>query len=232
MNRIAFHKTGLAVVAGGLMLLASCTSDPNSPGVEFMPDMYRSLSHETYGQYTVVTTDSNGVETEVVGNTARLPVEGTIPRGWYTPFPYADNAADRLAAGEELKSPFTTEEKMAYLAEGKKAYDKWCTHCHGATGAGDGQVVKSGHPNPQPYDSETLKNLSEGTIYTTIMLGKGMMGSHASQIEEPDRWKIVAYVQTLQGKSLEGADAEEAPAEGDTDTADAEDAGTETAALH
>ena len=232
MNRIAFHKTGLAVVAGGLMLLAACTSDPNSAGVEFMPDMYRSPSHETYGQFTVVSTDSNGVETEMVGNTARLPVEGTIPRGWYNPFPYADTNEDRALAGEEVKSPFTMEEKKMYLAEGKKAYEKWCVHCHGAAGKGDGQVVKTGHPPPSAYDSDQLKDLSEGTIYTTIMLGKGMMGSHASQIEEPDRWKIVAYVQTLQGKSLDGEAAEEAPAEGDAETAEADDAGTETASIN
>jgi hypothetical protein len=29
------------------------------------------------------------------------------------------------------------------------------------------------------------------------------MGSHAAQISEDKRWKIVMYVQTLQGKSLE-----------------------------
>jgi hypothetical protein len=30
-----------------------------------------------------------------------------------------------------------------------------------------------------------------------------MMGSHASQIVEEKRWKIVQYVQTLQGKSAD-----------------------------
>ena len=30
-----------------------------------------------------------------------------------------------------------------------------------------------------------------------------MMGSHASQIVEEKRWKIVQYVQTLQGNKLE-----------------------------
>ena len=30
-------------------MLTSCNNDPNSPGYEFMPNMYRSPSLETYG---------------------------------------------------------------------------------------------------------------------------------------------------------------------------------------
>ena len=30
-------------------ILSSCTNDPNHPGYEFMPNMYRSPSLETYG---------------------------------------------------------------------------------------------------------------------------------------------------------------------------------------
>ena len=38
----------LAVSAFALFGLVSCTEDPNSPGVEFMPDMYRSIGYEAY----------------------------------------------------------------------------------------------------------------------------------------------------------------------------------------
>ena len=31
------------------------------------------------------------------------------------------------------------------------------------------------------------------------MYGKGMMGSHASQLSKEERWKVIRYVQTLQG---------------------------------
>jgi hypothetical protein len=30
--------------------------------------------------------------------------------------------------------------------------------------------------------------------------GKGLMGSHASQLTKEERWKVVYHVQTLQGK--------------------------------
>ena len=32
--------------------------------------------------------------------------------------------------------------------------------------------------------------------------GKGLMGSHASQLTKEERWKVVYYVQHLQGKEL------------------------------
>ncbi|MFT6717030.1 MAG: hypothetical protein ACJA0Q_001680, partial [Saprospiraceae bacterium] len=35
---------GIALLLG----VTSCTSDPNSPGLEFMPDMYRPQSYEAY----------------------------------------------------------------------------------------------------------------------------------------------------------------------------------------
>lgn len=45
-----------------------------------------------------------------------------------------------------------------------------------------------------------MKDLKEGHIYQAIMYGLNAMGPHSSLIREQDRWKIVAYVQTLQGK--------------------------------
>ncbi|MCF8461657.1 MAG: cytochrome c, partial [Flavobacteriales bacterium] len=45
-------KYNISLVGSALMcivvLMSSCTTDPNSPGVEYMPDMYRSPSYETY----------------------------------------------------------------------------------------------------------------------------------------------------------------------------------------
>ena len=34
-----------------LTLITSCTTDPDSPGTEYMPDMYRSPAIETYVYY-------------------------------------------------------------------------------------------------------------------------------------------------------------------------------------
>ena len=43
-----FGKTTFVVAVIATLGLASCTSDPDSPGVEFMPDMYRATGYEAY----------------------------------------------------------------------------------------------------------------------------------------------------------------------------------------
>ena len=40
-----------AAVAVATVTLASCTADKNAPGVEYMPDMYRSPALEAYVDY-------------------------------------------------------------------------------------------------------------------------------------------------------------------------------------
>ena len=46
----------------------------------------------------------------------------------------------------------------------------------------DGAVVaKGGHPAPGAYNGP-LKDLPEGKMFHTLTYGKGVMGSHASQL--------------------------------------------------
>ena len=52
------------------VLLQSCWGDKGAPNYEYMPNMYESLSYETY-------TENEIFEDNL---TARLPVDGTIPR--------------------------------------------------------------------------------------------------------------------------------------------------------
>ncbi len=179
-------------VAGALLVLAqSCTSDPNSPGVEYMPDMYRSPSIETYVDYGVV---GDSTSTELVNTqSARLPAPNTVPRGWNV-YPYDNNLEGYEAAGEELMNPLVLTKEV--MEEGKVVYGKFCVHCHGTGGKGDGKVAKNAKYNavPPAYDSDELKNLEQGKMFHSIHYGKNKMGSHAGQISWEDRWKVVTYV--------------------------------------
>jgi hypothetical protein len=81
-----------------LILFIGCgdsSSDGNElskhPGYEYMPNMYRSPSYETY---SVNPNFSDSM-------TARKPVTGTIPRG-FIPFEYENTLDDYLSAGKEL----------------------------------------------------------------------------------------------------------------------------------
>lgn len=195
-NIKALVRASLACSALAVVFSAtSCKQDPFSPGVEYMPDMYRGPAHETYSEAKWL----NGENV----NTARKPVEGTIPRG-FEPYGYPNTPEGYEAAGTNLKSPFASAEEMKKAEdEGKVLFAKYCVHCHGDKGDGAGTIKVKGDAFPVPsYFDEGHKNLPDGKMYHTLMFGKGLMGSHSSQINQAERWKLIAYVNKLQRDGL------------------------------
>ena len=191
--------TTLAVV-----LLSSCEEPENSPGYEYMPDMYRSPAVEAYVDYGMdpffITEDSAKKQRETMS--ARLPVPGSIPFTSNSEmamlnFPYPYKLEDYELAGKMVKNPLKLTK--ARFDEGKTIYTKFCVHCHGTSGNGDGPVVEiGGHSPPNPYTHDNIKNLPEGKLFHSITMGKGYMGSHAQQLSQEERWKVIFYVQALQ----------------------------------
>lgn len=206
------HYTTIKLACGlafATLLAAGFSScgkkDANSPGVEFMPDMYRSPSLEYYQVHTV---DGDTV------NNAMKPVKGTVARG-FIPYAYANTPEGYEAAGLNLRNPLAAANRETWEKDGEVLYGKFCVHCHGATGAGDGKVGGK-LPGPPPAYNGTLKNLPEGKIFHSITYGKGSMGSHASQLTQEERWKLVYYVQKLQGPkeaAVDSTKASDKPAE-------------------
>jgi mono/diheme cytochrome c family protein len=187
---------GFCLVSLGscVLFLSSCTNDdPKKPGYEYMPDMYRSPDYETNSMNPLFADSSSN----------RQPVAGTIARGnaIYSdydrlPYPFPNTPEGYEAAGKELHNPL--EKTEVNMAEGKRLYENYCTHCHGSKGMGDGLVAQHNGPKPPAYSSEQLKNLPEGKMFHTTQFGKNMMGQHASQLNASQRWKVIMYVQTLQ----------------------------------
>ncbi len=228
---ISYHKiaklTLKNILAGAFIVLgmASCTEDPNSPGIEFMPDMYRSIGYEAYlKKFDIDSTDffernleklgyekaDDSLKLKLIeevaalyevfkdGTITRKPVSGTVANG-KKPFLIAKNNRDEA---KSIKMPIPYSEES--LKEGKAYYEIFCDHCHGVKGDGNGPMVSKGvYPVTPPSYAGAAKDLTVGEIYHTIFYGKGAMGSHASQIVEKKRWKIVQYVQTMQGNKLE-----------------------------
>lgn len=189
-----------------LMLAVGCNNTPNSPGVEYMPDMYRSPAVEAYVDYGQDPYHFSEDTARIQRNTpsAKLPPVGTIPfakdpskASFNMPYPYPATVEGYEQAGLELKSPIAMSE--ASVERGKVHYDKFCAHCHGAKGEGDGGVVVNGkYPTPPSYTG-ALKDLPEGKIFHSLVYGKNVaMGSHASQLNKEERWEVTRYVQYLQ----------------------------------
>ncbi len=190
-NKVTKIFSLIAIYGVAVIGLMSCSkNDPNSPGVEYMPDMYRSPSLET-NLFNVVENEDGTFDT-IPSNL--LPVEGTISRG---NVPYAlPNTYEGYKAAADLI--MMLEKTDANMAEGKRLYGIYCSPCHGKNGEGDGKVGDK-LPGPPPSYKTVLKDLPAGQIFHSVTYGKGLMGSHSSQLSQEERWQVVMYVQKLQG---------------------------------
>jgi len=177
--------TGLVIV-----LMVSCSEEkPSERAVQYMgdTDMYDPVPYDTY--------TANPVFED--GITAQLPVEGTIARGKVV-YDYPDSEEGYQMAKDSLHSPVAVSDER--LEKGEASYKLYCALCHGDTGDGMGILVKNekflGVPNYKD------REITEGSIYHVIMYGRNMMGSHASQLTDEERWQVVQYVGHLRAELL------------------------------
>jgi len=191
MKRKNLYKITTIFLLVSVVSFTSCREKNGLP-VEYMPDMYRSPSMETYVDYGELRGKQGN---DSIKNTmeARIPVKGTIPRG-FMPYPYANTIDGYNAAGKYLKSPFPYTKET--VKKGEKLFTMFCVFCHGKTGQGDGTLVKRGKFPPLPVKFNKSLNLPEGKMFHTITYGKGLMGSHASQVTKTERWYIIHYIRT------------------------------------
>ncbi len=173
----------ITLVVGLLMTIVACKSD-DKPNYQFMPNMYEPVGYETYGAYDVFPGEQS----------AMLPVDGTIARG-YSLFEYGNSNDEYLRAKAELLS--VLDSTQVDLKRGKELYDIYCGICHGNKGAGKGELVKREKILGIPSYADVGRAINEGSIYHTIYHGKNAMGSYAGQLNEEERWQVVAYVLKL-----------------------------------
>jgi mono/diheme cytochrome c family protein len=129
----------------------------------------------------------------------RLPVEGTMPRGY---FPYefeslGNELVDAKKVGETLMNPVPMSKEN--LLRGQEVYSVYCTVCHGKTGIGDGPVIGPDRfPAPPSMHTDQTRDYSDGTIFHIITKGTGKMPAYAGQVDADDRWKAIHYLRALQ----------------------------------
>ena len=130
----------------------------------------------------------------------RPQIEGTVAHGAVE----ATDAAEEHKREGRIDGLWTDEMPQgmalneAMLNRGKERFGIYCTPCHGATGVGNGVVVKRGYAQPQSFLTERLRSFPLGRIVWTLKYGVDNMPSYASQIPVNDRWAIAAYVRALQ----------------------------------
>ena len=177
MIRILKHISLLVLI----MSITSCF-DPSKPNYQYFPNMYESVGYKTYQESDAF---PNGIQ-------AQLPVEGSVPRGWQ-PYEYEDSNEGYESAKLNLKSPLVNNEEN--LKNGKKMYDIYCSVCHGSKG--DGQGILMEREKFLGIPSYADRDITEGSIYHVLMHGINLMGSHAGQVDDQERWQIAQYVLKL-----------------------------------
>lgn len=207
----------------GLGTLFSCISDPDSPGFEFMPDMYRSPAIETYVDYgwikEVIDTTAMNTQSAKHPPIHTIPYQGKVEDlSLYLPYHRQANSFAPVthglqakhgwnlsteAGGDYFKSAedvnlieLTEENEKAIFNKGKELFKINCVHCHGEKGDGKGPMVESGAYMGVP-DFANLKELSDGQVFYSIYYGKGMMGAHAPLMNNKEIWTVVHYINKL-----------------------------------
>ena len=192
-----FIITALVITGAAII---SCNDVQRKPSNVYMPDMAYSRAYETYADH------SNLAELGI--NYTNLPVAGTIARGEEFPFPLTKDALGDTAnyfASKQVKSPIDSLSKSEYT-ETERLYLINCGICHGTKLDGNGPLYKGGE-GPYPAKPATLVGdpkyaaMPEGQMFYSVMYGKNLMGSYASQLNRKQRWQIIKYIKLKQAEA-------------------------------
>ncbi|HXD50211.1 MAG TPA: cytochrome c, partial [Gemmatimonadaceae bacterium] len=126
---------------------------------------------------------------------ASVPTNGSAAPG----FEY-----DRLPMPQSIaamaKIPNPTPADSASVNRGRIQFQINCEPCHGPLGMGNGPATKYGFPSIViGAGSKAATDYTDGYIFGMIRNGRGLMPTY-NRIEEPDRWDIINYLRTIQGK--------------------------------
>ncbi len=207
---LSFTILGLGIAA----MTFSCKKDyKRNPGRVYAPDMTYSRAYETYSENPNFANDA----------TNRVPVKGAVARGTFGTPIFQEQDSLRVYA---LTNPLDIT--ASDLEDGERYFNIYCAPCHGTGLDGNGPLYESGkYPlAPANLKSGAKAELSSGQYYYTILFGKNMMGSYASQLTEKQRWQVIAYIKDANGSAPASSASAASIAIPSTETATAEE-GTE-----
>ena len=161
---------GLGVVVS-VALTLDARGPSARPNFEYLPNMARTPRFNAFEE------NPNFSD----GLTLRMPVPGTIPRGWEP-------------VGEV--NPFSAGDRQA-VERGARVFADFCQPCHGADAKGVGPVVKHGFPPPPPLARCQTQDKTDAQLFQVVTEGVQTMPSYARQLSHDDRWKVILHVRSF-----------------------------------
>lgn len=173
------RRTAIALF---VVLLAGCGSR-RTPPLQVFPDM---KDQPKYLPQTASRFFGDGRE-------LRRPVPGTVARGYL-------NDDDAFYTGKRdgafVANPLPLNRET--LLRGQERFNIYCAPCHDRTGSGRGIVALRSSWLPSDLTEQRIRQMADGQVFDTISRGQRTMPGYRFQIDERDRWAIVAYLRALQ----------------------------------
>lgn len=130
------------------------------------------------------------------GQSARLPVAGTVARGDLTLGPNELLYTGKLNGQPSEVFPYPVTQDI--VDRGRQRFDVFCSPCHGYGGDGDGMIVQRGFRHPPSFHDDRLRTEPAGHYFDVITNGFGVMYPYGYRVPPRDRWAIIAYIRALQ----------------------------------
>ncbi|MBV9501059.1 MAG: cytochrome c [Acidobacteriaceae bacterium] len=128
------------------------------------------------------------------GRSERPTIEDTVARGQL----HIDQARFTGKIDGKDIDYFPIQITQADLQRGQERFNIYCSPCHGRLGNGHGMLVMRGLRQPPNYLDPRLVSAPVGHFFDVMTNGYGAMYSYASRVATDDRWRIAAYIRTLQ----------------------------------
>jgi mono/diheme cytochrome c family protein len=139
------------------------------------------------------------------GRSERPTIEDTVARGQLHLDPARYTGKEN---GKDI-TYFPIQITRGDVARGQERFNIFCSPCHGLAGDGHGMIVSRGLRQPPSYYDPRLVNAPVGHFFDVMTNGYGAMYSYASRVPVDDRWRIAAYIRTLQSTVSAGAVAQQ-----------------------
>ena len=132
-----------------------------------------------------------GESVQPMARSPRVMPPGTLPVNGEPPM-------SREQSSAKLRNPLKAD--PAVLAAGKSLFESNCAVCHGNNARGNGTVRFLLRVPPADLTAGVAAQRTDGYIYATIRNGSIVMPSYADAMSSAERWQVVLFLRSLQGK--------------------------------
>jgi mono/diheme cytochrome c family protein len=165
------------------------------------------------------------MKTKILGSILMLSLATAVLGAQEKQAPKQDQAAPPAAEAQGFPHTYkiSQEEKDRKNAvrftdlsvdRGKKLYGSHCSMCHGEKGDGKGDLAEEMKIQPPDLTNHELPTKrTDGELFTIIGGGSDIMPGEKDRMPEKQRWQIVNYLRSLEGKTPAKATDEERASE-------------------